>query len=49
LSIVTSPGEDGKKNVIIRTSETDVGEIASIFNENDIEYDSIMEEEGFCD
>ncbi|OAA30888.1 hypothetical protein AT15_09400 [Kosmotoga arenicorallina S304] len=47
LSIVTSPGEGGKKNVIIRTSETDIGEIAGIFNSNGIEYDSIMEEEGF--
>ncbi|AKI97865.1 CBS domain-containing protein [Kosmotoga pacifica] len=49
LSIVTSPEEDGKKNVIIRTSETDIGEVANILDSNDIEYDSIIEEEGFSD
>ncbi|TYB92386.1 MAG: ACT domain-containing protein [Kosmotoga sp.] len=47
LSIITTPDEEGKKTVIIRTEKMNSEYIAEILEENDIVFESVSEEEGF--
>ncbi len=47
LSLITTPDEEGKKTVIIRTEKMNSEYIAGILEENEINFDSVSEEEGF--
>lgn len=46
-SIITSGSSDGLRNVIIRTQESAIGEIAVVLGENGIVFEAVTEEEGF--
>lgn len=46
-SIITSSTNEEQKKVIIRTEESDIREIASILEDNNILFEAITEEEGF--
>jgi len=48
LSIVTSPEGESKKRVIIRTDETNLKEIVEVLQSNNISFETVTEEEGFC-